>query len=132
MVVAIIVGHFVEKLTTRKIRVQDLHSKTQMNQQLPILCHAAHPAKSWANRPDNQGCTPLHFASGTRDTMLMLRVGADPNTQDNLGRTPLHYTRTLETAELMLAAGADASIKDCYGYTPPHYNATMLQYFYFQ
>jgi hypothetical protein len=68
--------------------------------------------------------TPLHFAAarGTKDIAeLLIRYGADVNTQDTGGQTPLRFAvinRRQALVELLLENKADPNIRDKGGQTP--------------
>ena len=77
-----------------------------------------------ANYPDNNGETPLHFASqwGYIDIVrLLLDRGADASYPDNYGGTPLHIASQrgfIDIVRLLLHHGADANHPDSFGFTP--------------
>jgi len=88
---------------------------------LLLLEHGADPGVQ-----DNDGQTPLHLASRSRDPSLkfarrLLGLGADVNSRDNQGRTPLHVIEWWSNnGRLLLEGGADQSIRDNNGHTPLH------------
>ncbi|KAH0539023.1 hypothetical protein FGG08_004417 [Glutinoglossum americanum] len=73
---------------------------------------------------DNNGRTPLSWASGNRDeymVRMLLCRGADPDSKDNNRRTPLWwaaYGRCDAEVELLLQNGVDPGPKDDVGQTP--------------
>lgn len=74
------------------------------------------------------GVTALHLAANNGDTetgKLLIRYGANVNTQDYEGKTPLHYAIdtqiNIEFVELLLNNGANPTIKDKHNKTPDTY-----------
>ena len=76
------------------------------------------------NMAGEDGVTPLMAAAavqfGQRMTAMLLKAGADPNTQDSNGKTAFYYAvccGNLHMAKKLLKAGADPYIIDNYGKT---------------
>ena len=87
------------------------------------------------NAKDDEGSTPLHYAtltygreqSATVLTSVLLDAGADPNARDNDGDTPLHnaiLAGQMSLMSILLDAGADANIRDHFGMAPLHWTAS--------
>jgi len=75
------------------------------------------------NARDDEGRTPLHYASNVEVAELLLKHGADPNAQDNEGNTPLHVAvreGDLDMVELLIKY-ANPNIKNNKGLLPIHY-----------
>lgn len=77
--------------------------------------------------PDDQGRTPLHLVSDSRDESLFIAMlvdaGANANARDRNGRTPLHSVaarRRPSAVAALVAAGADPDARDADGNTPLH------------
>ncbi|HEY9607990.1 ankyrin repeat domain-containing protein [Allocoleopsis sp.] len=87
------------------------------------------------NARDNEGGTPLHWASRSfkprfkprlKSAELLIAKGADVNARDNQGRTPLHQVleqredeeHKMDLIELLIAKGADVNARDKQGFTP--------------
>jgi ankyrin repeat protein len=60
---------------------------------------------------ENQGCTPLHYASENLKMVIdLISAGADTEAKDKNGDTPLHFASSfgyLECVQEMVSAGAD-------------------------
>ena len=54
------------------------------------------------NAKDDDGKTPLHYASTAEVANLLFEKGADVYTKDNDGGTPLHYASSAEVAKLLI------------------------------
>jgi ankyrin repeat protein len=73
---------------------------------------------------DNDGNTPLHFASMRNDlelAKLLLDKGADLEANNECRRTPLHVAtcwNRIEITKFLLERGADVEAKNVYGQTP--------------
>ena len=84
--------------------------------------------KSFINRKDNNGQTPLHYAAYNKHRTIetIIKLGGDVNIKDNDGETPLHLAaiyndhRTIET---IIELGGDVNLKDDDGRTPLHFAA---------
>ncbi|RHZ56270.1 uncharacterized protein CDV56_104947 [Aspergillus thermomutatus] len=67
------------------------------------------------------GMTALHLAASLgriQFVRLLLREGANINSQDRYRGTPLHCAQTLEICEFLIDRGADPNIRDKEGRTP--------------
>ncbi|KAJ7788289.1 ankyrin repeat-containing domain protein, partial [Mycena olivaceomarginata] len=76
---------------------------------------------------DNDGATPLHYASlrGHTDVAkFLIETGADVNVTDKDGVTPLHYTSLqghTDVAKFLIDKGADVNATNKDRATPLHY-----------
>ena len=78
---------------------------------------------------DDQGLTPLHYASGSSTDVsaitLLLDLGADVNATSDQGFTPLHIAASgnpePSVIALLLDRGADIEARDSNGGTPLHH-----------
>ncbi len=69
----------------------------------------------------NMGESALHkaaYQNNIEAIEILLKAGADPNSQDVDDYTPLHASNSIEAATLLLKAGADKSAEDLCGSTP--------------
>lgn len=89
-----------------------------------LISHGAN-----VNATDDQGQTPLHWASGGKDTKQehlavitsLIKAGADVNAHDALGSTPLHRAAFFghpKIVRLLLSQHADDNARDVNGLTP--------------
>ena len=81
-----------------------------------------------ANRRDEAGFTPLHYAAMEGEVVrinALLEAGADVNARDEyLGFTPLHYAPLhVDAVRALLKAGADVNARDTMDGTPLHWAA---------
>jgi ankyrin repeat protein len=83
------------------------------------------------NAKDEDGFTPLHFASMSNNEpdhiQILLGNGANIMAQNKWGFTPLHWAAIASTAkqiDALLLAGADIDAKDEFGKTPLHWAVT--------
>jgi len=74
------------------------------------------------NARDADGCTPIFYAAGSKETMQFLLYNkAEVNITNRLGNSPLHYAaakNSVECTELLVRYGADRSIRCGIGLTP--------------
>ena len=76
------------------------------------------------NLPDDAGLTPLHLASASCHTnvvMLLLDRGAKVDAMEKDGATPLHFAAQegcTDAVKLLLDRGANANARDKQGRTP--------------
>lgn len=76
------------------------------------------------NIRDDQGETPLHFASTGKVAKILLESGADIEAKNNNGQTPLHLAASRirdEQISVLIEFGADVGVCDNYGRTALHY-----------
>lgn len=69
------------------------------------------------NTQNEEGKTPLHYASDIEVVKALVQNGANANLRDEDGNTPLLNTSSPEIAKALLEAGADPSITDNWGHT---------------
>ncbi|XP_064155435.1 serine/threonine-protein phosphatase 6 regulatory ankyrin repeat subunit A-like isoform X2 [Anguilla rostrata] len=95
------------------------------------LCSAT-PDKEQINRKDYYGKTPLYWAAykGQRSSVeLLLKCGADVNSQCKHGGTPLHAAVGLfpDCVLVLIQHGADVDLPDIWGVTPMYLAACSGQ-----
>jgi ankyrin repeat protein len=88
--------------------------------------------KADVNTKDNNGFTPLGYATGTNEAKWLLANKADVNARDTTcgGGTPLHWAAfrgQKDVSELLLASNADVNARDNSGGTPLHWAARKGQ-----
>jgi serine/threonine-protein phosphatase 6 regulatory ankyrin repeat subunit B len=77
------------------------------------------------NEKDNQGRTPLHYATRGKAEVIqtLLSFGADVNIQDNQEITPLNLAASygnVEVIQALLSFGAKVNIQENHGIAPLH------------
>ena len=77
------------------------------------------------NAWDGEGCTPLHWAAGSRDASAVMKVlldaGANPNAHTSRGQyTPLHLALTPSEVKVLGDHGADPNARNHLGRTRLH------------
>lgn len=88
-------------------------------------------AREGIHQPDQQGDTPLHWASRTGQESIvaaLLDAGASANVINHGGESPLYQTVLwgyLNTAKLLLDKGGDVNIKFPNGRTPLTYSCAL-------
>lgn len=81
------------------------------------------------NDRDRDGCTPLHAAACTLDSLplflWLLRKGSDVNAKDNFGYASLHSTDSPDIITALLDNGADPLLLSDFSSTPLMFKAFM-------
>jgi len=86
-----------------------------------LLSHGAD-----ANSRDDEGTTPLHWATTADAALALIGAGARTNQKEENGQTPLHWAAQRDSREsralvhCLVRAGADIEAKDNKGQTPLH------------
>lgn len=65
---------------------------------------------SKVNTKDNDGCSPLHYASSVGVVKALIRTGANVKSKDKAKRTPLHLARSVRIARVLIVNGAYAEM----------------------
>ena len=94
----------------------DLHIVAELD--LPMLARSLLNQGANANAKNNDGLTPLHYATGQNASAtaeILINQGANVNDKNNDGLTPLHYAtgqNASATAEILINRGANVNDKN--------------------
>ena len=84
------------------------------------------------NSLDQNGRTPLHWASTENVIRKLISAGGDINSKDGRGMTPLHCyiieNNKTKNAKILLEAGAKVNAITSSGHTPLHYATSNNKY----
>ena len=110
--------------------LQTVHGYAHPKTKLDLVAYFLLKDKTQAQKPNDLGITPLHWAGNemAETIELLLNCGAEINARDKYGYTALHhYTQwwRKDNSELLIRKGVDIDAVDMNGRTSLHWAAII-------